>query len=425
MRAVLSPDTSDAKVVDESMEIMRARLNIFGLSDTRVFSQSDLAGKKYIVVEAAGLTEDDVRQVVARQGKFEARIGNATIFTGAQIMVDVYQSRIQARDKGYLFMIPLTITDPAAADKFAAETSRLSLTFDDIAGAESFLNESLDLLIDDKVVDSLRIAADLKGRVFNNPVVQGGAENRTATLSRMNQMKAILQSGSLPVKIELSSVERVSSKLGERLLSGTLLAGLIAVLAVALVVFLRYRDPRIAFLILSTVVAEALLVLGLAVAMKRIWQLDLAAIAGIIVSLGTGVNQEIIMTDEFLKYGLDKKKLSFKEQIKNASFIIFAAFGSGIAAMLPLFFIGLGAVRGFAITTLIGMASGVFITRPAFIVMLEELMAAKAAEPVPAAAVPAHPAPAHGPSPEGAAGAQEKGAGETAPPSEDPLEPKE
>jgi preprotein translocase subunit SecD len=49
-----------------------------------------------------------------------------------------------------------------------------------------------------------------------------------------------------------------------------------------------------------------------------------------------------------------------------ALFIIFSAFFCTVAAMLPLFWAGAGMLKGFALTTIIGVSVGVLITRPAF-----------------------------------------------------------
>jgi preprotein translocase subunit SecD len=44
-----------------------------------------------------------------------------------------------------------------------------------------------------------------------------------------------------------------------------------------------------------------------------------------------------------------------------------------IVSMLPLWFLGAGVLRGFALTTIVGVTIGVFITRPAFAKMIETL----------------------------------------------------
>ena len=117
--------------------------------------------------------------------------------------------------------------------------------------------------------------------------------------------------------------------------------------------------------------SEALLTLGLAALIR--WDLDLAAIAGIIVAIGTGVDDQIVITDETL-YGETSKALSLKDKFKRAFFIIFAAYMVTVVAMVPLLFAGAGLLKGFAFTTILGVSVGVFITRPAFAVILEMLV---------------------------------------------------
>ena len=53
--------------------------------------------------------------------------------------------------------------------------------------------------------------------------------------------------------------------------------------------------------------------------------------------------------------------------------MIFGSASTVIAAMLPLMVIGIGVMRGFAITTIIGVLIGIFITRPAFSRIAEKI----------------------------------------------------
>jgi preprotein translocase subunit SecD len=101
--------------------------------------------------------------------------------------------------------------------------------------------------------------------------------------------------------------------------------------------------------------------------------MDMASIAGIIAAVGTGVNDQILITDEVLR-GQGEKFATWKEKFKRAFSIILAAYLTLIAAMLPLWNAGAGLVRGFAVTTIIGVTIGVFITRPAFASMIESLL---------------------------------------------------
>jgi preprotein translocase subunit SecD len=132
-----------------------------------------------------------------------------------------------------------------------------------------------------------------------------------------------------------------------------------------------------------TTIAELILILGTAAVIH--WNIDLAAIAGILAAIGTGVDDQIIITDEVLKGFRDKKKIAgVRKQIKSAFFIIFAAAGTLIAAMLPLAYIGfsrgatgIGVLSGFAFTTVLGVLIGIFITRPVYAKFIEMMLDTK------------------------------------------------
>jgi preprotein translocase subunit SecD len=101
------------------------------------------------------------------------------------------------------------------------------------------------------------------------------------------------------------------------------------------------------------------------------WTIDLAAIAGIIATIGTGIDSQIIILDETLTG--ESRNLSLREKIKKAFFIVFGAGGTIIAAMFPLMILGFGLLRGFAITTIIGVLAGILIARPAYGAIVEKL----------------------------------------------------
>ncbi|HET8688918.1 MAG TPA: preprotein translocase subunit SecD, partial [Methanosarcina sp.] len=106
--------------------------------------------------------------------------------------------------------------------------------------------------------------------------------------------------------------------------------------------------------------------------------LDLAAIAGIIASIGTGIDHLIIITDEVLHEGkLPPTKKVFSSRIGKAFVIILGAASTQIIAMTPLVVMGFGTLKGFAITTIIGSIIGVAVARPVYGVLIKALLEAK------------------------------------------------
>ena len=54
--------------------IIKNRLNVYGLEDIKVSSISDFSGNNYVKIEIAGATPEDLRSLISEQGKFEAKV---------------------------------------------------------------------------------------------------------------------------------------------------------------------------------------------------------------------------------------------------------------------------------------------------------------------------------------------------------------
>ena len=215
---------------------------------------------------------------------------------------------------------------------------------------------------------------DPRGNCVYDAVISGPARDIPDAQDEIKRVQALLSSGNLPAKPSIGSRSLVPPSLGAEFLRYCLIAGLFAIMIVATVIFLRYKKIFIVIPIMVTCISEILLILGLASAIN--WQLDLAAVAGIIAAVGTGVDHQIVITDETLqrRKGAREKVVSVTEQIARAFFIIFTAAATTIAAMIPLLAIGAGMLKGFAFTTIIGVLLGVFIARPAFAATIEFLL---------------------------------------------------
>lgn len=385
-RVLLRPEK---KLTVNDMEIvldnMKERLNVYGLTDVVVREATDLSGNQYISVEIAGANEEEVRELIAKQGKFEATIGNNTVFRGGKDITYVCRtadcSGIDPQigcsrfSDGWSCRFRFSITlSPDAAQKQADLTKDLEVITEN---NQQYLSEKLNLFLDDQKVDELNIGAELKGQATTSVAISGSGFGGTKdeaifeSLRNMKRLQTILITGSLPVKLEIVKTDSVSPILGEEFVRNAMLVGLIAILAVAVVVFIRYRKIAISVPMIFIMLSEVVLLLGLAALIG--WNLDLAAIAGIIIAVGTGVDHQIIITDETIA-GRRDKLISWKQQLKKAFFIIMAAYFTTVVAMLPLWFAGAGLLKGFAITTIFGVTFGVFITRPAYAVIIETLL---------------------------------------------------
>ncbi len=210
-----------------------------------------------------------------------------------------------------------------------------------------------------------------RGEPVDTPSITGGAETEEQAFEEIERIRILLRSGRLPVGVQIEREDRMSPLLGERFLDYSIMAGIAALIAVSMVVSFRYKKKKIVAPMLMTSFSEVLMTLGAAALIG--WQLDLPAIAGIIAVVGTGVDHQIIMTEEAIEKESDEEE-SLARRIKKAFSIILRSAMTTIFAMFPLLFMGLGALQGFAITTIIGSIIGVTISRPAYRAIIDEIL---------------------------------------------------
>lgn len=349
----------DTDTMNTVTSVLDKRLNIFGVKDVKVRS----SGNQYVIVEIAGVQPDQVSKIVGTPGKFVAKIGNETALNGADI-VSVEAPIIT--DNQYAVPFKVSIS---GADKFAKI-------------AKGKAGQPVNMYLDDRLITSPEVSAELAaGNPSTSVQISGGAESKEAAEAQGKELQTLLKSGALPVKVKIVGVSSVSAELGKQFADGAFIAGILAILAISAVIMFRYRNPLLVIPIIFTTLAELVLILGTASIIH--WSIDLAAIAGIIAAIGTGVDDQIIITDEVLKGKSlkDRRSRRTKFKIKNAFFIIFASAGTLIAAMLPLAYVGfargasgIGVLSGFAFTTIIGILVGIFITRPVYAKFIEVLM---------------------------------------------------
>lgn len=391
-RVLLEPEE---EISPEDLDLVLAninqRLNVFGLSDITVRTANDFFGNTFISVEIAGVNEEEVKNLLTQQGKFEAKIGNETVFRGGNndvifvcrtadcAFVDDAGCGNLGNEWSCNFRFSITLSQKAA-DKQAEVTRNVPVEALGLGG-QTYLTENLTLMLDDAVVNELRISSGLKGNPVTDIQISGSGqgstkkEAREAALTDMKQLQTVLITGSLPVKLRIEKTDTISPLLGDGFLKNAVFAGLLSILAVAIVLVIRYREIKIAIPIVITMLSEVIIILGFAALAG--WQLEMAAIAAILIAVGSGVDDQIVITDETLgrrKKGRSEETINWKDRLKKAFFIIMASYFTLVVAMLPLLWAGAGLLQGFALTTIVGVTVGVLITRPAFAVILESLI---------------------------------------------------
>ncbi len=432
VRAIIAPDNATPEQLQKSISVLSSRINSFGLKEMTI-RPVIIDNAQYIQLELAGASEAEMRDLLEKQGKFDAYIdrqislsdgkgilkvggiefpvsekdgaitveGNAVsqnqsftldvagtkidfryqnrtnstvilfakVYAGEDIMQvfrDAQHSNIVQGDQGqWLFHFSI-LTSKNSAEKFSKITQDVPVEFAGVQ-RDNYLTSQIYLYLDEKLIDSLRISSELKGDLLTQPSITGPGESKQDAVDKMKKLQAILESGALPTKIEIVSIVDVSPTLGAQFMNVALKAIFAAILVVSLIIYLRYKDPKIVVPIILTSGAELVIIFGVAALIK--WTIDLASIAGILAAIGTGVDAQIVLVDESRQK--QEANMSLRRKLEQAFFIIVSSGATTIGAMLPLLFVGAGVIKGFAFTTILGVLIGILITRPTFSKILE------------------------------------------------------
>ncbi len=355
----VSTDTRDL-----TRDILNDKLNSLGLKDIPVRT----VGEDYILIDFAGIDLATAKDIAEKPGKFEIRIQT----TGNETQHVLYGDSIVSvgipsfHDNQWHTPFTLNEEGARALQKIAIETG----------ATDSPENHYLNMYLDEDKIYGAPLSYSAASRLKETPIYSWEASTGTddAAKTEASMLQIHLRAGALPVNVVLVGSGHVDATLGSQFKTEAVIAGLISLIAVAAVVFRRYRRPEILVPMVGTSISEVIMILGVAAAIG--WQLDLAAIAGIIAAIGTGIDHLVIITDEVLYEGKLPPTKVFVSRIGKAFAIIFGAAATTIIAMSPLVVMGFGSLKGFAITTIIGVFIGVVVARPVYGVVIKDLLEA-------------------------------------------------
>ncbi len=351
------------KTRDETKKILEDKLNKLGIKEIPIRT----VGDNYILIDLAGVDITTAREIAAKPGKFEVRIqvkGNETehVIYGNEITGVGVPEKEKSGAWGVSFIL---------SDNGATALRDAAMQYGAVTNPSA---HNLIMYLDENVIFNAPLAPELARNIQNVPV-----KNLVATTglgeegqTRAKELQIHLRAGALPVNVEVLGSGQVSAELGSKFKEQVAIAGIIALILVAFVVALRYKQPNIIIPMLATSFSEVIIILGFTALVG--FQLDLPTITGIIAVIGTGIDHLIIITDEVLSGGAMPPSKVYKLRLSKAFTIIFSAAATVLVAMSPLLVMGFGALKGFAVITIVGVLIGVFIARPAYAVVIQGML---------------------------------------------------
>ena len=233
-------------------------------------------------------------------------------------------------------------------------TTEGAIIFKDLTTELAEKNESLYIYLGDELYSSPTV----------NEAITGGSTFISGSMNSQadaEQFKMKLESGTFDVELTLLSSNVVSATLGRDALNYSLIAGLCGFLLIIIFMCAFYRE--LGLLSALSLVIYVVLTIFFLQAIPFV-QLTLPGIAGIILSLGMAVDGNVVIFERIKAEYRSGKSISasMKAGFQKANRSIIDSNITTILASIVLYILGTGAIKGFALTLLIGVVVSMFTT---------------------------------------------------------------
>lgn len=347
------------KLVDQSIEIVRKRIDEFGTNEPIIQSQ----GYGRILVQLPGIQNpEEVKVLLGKTAKMTFHlVDSSTTAAEARRGKLKSSSRIIRGSAGEQYVIVRkpavggeTLTD--AGVSFQDGAAAVSFKFNNL-GAKKFgevtknnVGEQLAIVLDDEVISAPTIQSAITG---GSGVITGNYTSESA-----QELALLLRSGALPAPLNILEERTVGAGLGADSIEAGVFASVIGFIGV--VVFLLLAYGLFGLFTTITVFLNLFLMLG---ALSLIGAtLTLPGIAGIILTIGMAVDANVLIFERMREEV--KNGRSIKDAIETGfSFAWGTIIDSNLTTLIAaavLFYFGSGPVRGFAVTLAVGIVTSLF-----------------------------------------------------------------
>lgn len=221
------------------------------------------------------------------------------------------------------------------------------------------------IVLDGEVVAAPAVAADVGPEGITGGSAQITFGNTPADEQEARDTAALLRYGSLPVSFERSQVQKVSATLGADSLRAGVIAGLIGLALVCALLISYYRAMGVVAVLGLTVFASLLVVVFSMLGRFQGLTLTLAGVTGVIISVGITADSYIVYFErvkEEIRKGRSVRS-AVEEGFRKSFRTILTADAVSLIGATLLWFLSVGAVKGFAFSLGIATVLDVVIAR--------------------------------------------------------------
>lgn len=245
------------------------------------------------------------------------------------------QPELDQQNGGY--EVSLKLSD-AGAKKFAEATARL-------------VGKPIAIFMDSKLISAPNVQTAITD---GSARITLGSSDPTSSKLEAKNLASTIRAGALPFQMESVEVNSISPQLGQNALNVSVQAGMVALILVWVFMLLYYRLPGMLanIALLAHTVIQLLVISWL-----NMMNLTLPGIAGVILTIGMGVDANIIIFERIKEEIRNGKTLRAAIDVgfKRAFSAILDANMTTLISAIVLYIFGYGPLKGFAYTLGLGV----------------------------------------------------------------------
>jgi preprotein translocase subunit SecD len=356
--------------VHQALETIRNRIDQFGVSEPVIVQQ----GENQILVQLPGIADPQrALELIGRTAQLEFKVvdeENAARYTGGAVPEgdEVLTMRARNRETGISTTTPILLKKQTllTGDLLTDARVRIGGQFGNEPEVSIEFNSEGAKLFDKITAENVgkRVAIILDNTVYSAPVVKerisGGKAQITGsfTMDEAKDLAIVLRAGALPAPVKVVQNITIGPTLGQDSIRKGVQASILGALFV--IVFMIYYYRRSGIVADIALFLNLIYLLGAFSAMKA--TMTLPGIAGIILTMGIGVDTNVIIFErirEELRLG-KTVRAAIDAGYSKAWLTIFDAHVTTLITTFVLFMFGTGPIKGFAVTLSVGIIINLF-----------------------------------------------------------------
>ncbi|MCY9663394.1 protein translocase subunit SecD [Paenibacillus alginolyticus] len=312
------------ETLTQAAESLAKRADSLGVAEPEVYPE----GTDRIRVRLAGVeNEEEVRALMSKPSVLTFRGPDGTVYmNGTDFVENAAKLSYDPNTKQ-----PIVEIKMKSREKFKEVTTKL-------------VGSTLSIFLDDQVQSTASV---------NFPIDSDSAIITQTSVAEATKVAKMINLGAMPLKLTEKYIQRVDATLGTASLHQTARAGLIASILIFIFMVLYYRAPGL--VAAFTLITYVWVLLAIFDFMNA--TLTLPGIAALVLGAGMAVDANIITYERIREEIRAGKSIlsSLKSGSKHSFRTIMDANVTNLIAGIVLYYVGNGAIRGFAVITMMSI----------------------------------------------------------------------